>query len=226
MGRYSWAKTAFENSSTRLAPYNPISQKNLERLAHLQDAAPLPKQGKVVALDLLIEESGKSGITVLRKLGPPDTLAKMAAGDSVRLEPRDHAVVVENHLGEYLGEVEPKLGMRLIRLIRGGNRYDAAIISVHRQDISVIIWETYRHPDVGQVYSLSTRSRGDHRGYWTEALIRYDIDSELEDDGAVAPGWKDTYVEEAATPDGDEEPSQPRYPTKSAKESLNGDEEE
>ena len=94
LGRYSWAKTAFENA-TRLAPFNQISNKNLERLVHLQDAAPLPKQGKVVAPDLLIEESGKSGITVLRKLGPPNTLAKMAAGDSVRLQPRGHALVVE-----------------------------------------------------------------------------------------------------------------------------------
>ena len=226
LGRYSWARTAFENA-TRLAPYNPISKKNLERLSHLQDAPPLPKKGKVVAPDLLVEESGKSGITVLRKLGPPHTVARMAAGDSVRLQPGDHAVIVENHQGEYLGEVEPKLGLRLIRLIRGGNRYDAAIISVNRQDISVIIWETYRHPDVGQVYSLSTRSRGDYKGYWREALIRYDIDSELEDEGDPASGGKDTYVDEAATPDGGAESSQPRYPPKAAvDDSSDGDDEE
>ena len=90
----------------------------------------------------------------------------------------------------------------------------------------MIIWETYRHPDVGQVYSLSTRSRGDHRGYWSEALLRYDIDSELEDDGDLASGWKDTNINEAATPDGEDESSPPRYPPAAAQESLNGDDEE
>ena len=170
LGRYSEARIAFERA-TKLAPYNAISKKNLERLAHLQEAAPLPKQGKVVTPYLFIEESGKSGMTPLHRPAPGIVLAKMAAGDSVKLEAREHVLVVENSSAEYLGQVEPKLGMRLIRLMKGGNRYDAAIISVNRQDVSVIIWEAYRHPSLDNVCSFPTRSRGENKVYWIVPLL-------------------------------------------------------
>ena len=164
LGRYSDAREAFEEAA-RLAPYNTITKKNLERLAHLQETAAPPKQGKVFTPYLFIEESGKSVITVLHKPVPRQVLAKMAAGDGVELQPKDNALVVENHQGEYLGILEPKLGMRLKRLIEGGNGYDAAIISVNRQDISIIIWETYRHPDLANVCSFPTKSKEDQKAY-------------------------------------------------------------
>ena len=181
LGRYSEAREAFE-SAAKIAPYNTISKKNLERLAHLRETALPPKHGKVVTPYLLIEESGKSEITVLQKPAPRQVLARMAAGDGVKLDSRDYALVVENNQGEYLGQVEPKLGMRLMRLMKSGNRYDAAIIRINRQEISVIIWEAYRHPDLGNVCSFPARSKGEHKFYWRDALLRYDIDSELEED--------------------------------------------
>ena len=132
LGRYPEARDSFEGAA-RLAPYNTISKKNLERLSHLEANASRPKPGKVVTPYHLIEESGKSGITVLQKLASPEVLAKMAAGDEVALVPRDHTLVVENAQGEVLGRIESKLAMRLMRLIKDGNRYDSAIISVNHQ---------------------------------------------------------------------------------------------
>ena len=192
LGRYSDAREAFEGAA-RLAPYNTITKKNLERLAHLQETAAPPKQGKVFTPYLFIEESGKSVITVLQKPVPSQVLAKMAAGDGVKLRPQDSALVVENNQGEYLGMVEPKLGMRLVRLIKGGNGYDAAIISVNRQDISIIMWETYRHPDLANVCSFPTKSKEDQKAYWRDARLSYDIDSEVEEDEEFASEWRESY---------------------------------
>ena len=224
LGRYSEARIAFERA-TKLAPYNAISKKNLERLAHLQEAAPLPKQGKVVTPYLFIEESGKSGMTPLHRPAPGPVLAKMAAGDSVKLEAREHVLVVENSSAEYLGQVEPKLGMRLIRLMKGGNRYDAAIISVNRQDVSVIIWEAYRHPSLDNVYSFPTRSRGENKVYLIDSLLRYDADSEADEDGGYAAGWRDQYPDGM---DGTEEgePSESQFARKPAQASQEDEEEE
>ena len=215
LGRYLEAKEAFEGAA-RIAPHNTISKKNLERLAHLQEAMPPPKQGKVVTPYLFIEESGKSGTTVLDRPAPREVLAKMAAGDVVKLACRDHTLIVENYQGEYLGQVEPKLGIRLARLIKGGNRYDAAIISINRQEISVIIWETYRHPDQGSVCSLPTRSREGYKGYLRDALLRYDLGSELEDDEEFPSDRREGYTDGGEASDGDE-PSNPRYAAKSAR---------
>ena len=183
LGRYTVATEAFE-SAARIAPHNTIAKKNLERLAHLRETTSPPKQGKVVTPVLLIEESGKSGVVVLQDPASPEVLARIAAGDSVMLESRGHALVVGNNQGEYLGQVESKLGRRLMRLMNGGNRYDAAIIRINRQDISVIIFETYRHPDLGSECSFPTRGREEHKVYWKDALLRLNTDSDLEEEFA------------------------------------------
>ena len=45
-----------------------------------------------------------------------------------------------------MGSVEPKLTARLLRLVRGGNQYEAAVTSASAQELSLIIRETYKHP--------------------------------------------------------------------------------
>ena len=215
LGQYSEARRAFE-CAAKIAPYNAISKKNLERLTHLQEAEPPPKQGRVVTPCLFIEESGKSGITVLQEPAPRQMLAKMASGDGVKLEPRDHALVIENNQGEHLGKVEPKMAMRLMRLMKGGNGYDAAIISINRQEVSLIIWETFRHPDLANECSFPTRSKDDYRVYWRDSLLRYDIDSELEEDDDPASEWMQIYPSGSQNPNGqglsdDEEASDSPY---------------
>ena len=204
LGRYPEARGAFE-AATRIAPHNTISKKNLERLDHLEETSPPPQQGKVVTPYLLIEESGKSLVTVLHNPAERQMLAKVAAGDTVRLEARDNALLVLNNQGEYLGQVVPKRGMRLVRLMLGGNRYSSAVISVNRQDISVIIWEAYRHPDLISVCSFPSRSKEDYKVYLRDASLRYDIASGLEEDG-FASEWKERYPDATVTPNG-EEPS-------------------
>ena len=46
----------------------------------------------------------------------------------------------------YLTEIAPKLGLRLSRLIEGGNSYVAAIASLSDGSVRVIIREIYQHP--------------------------------------------------------------------------------
>ena len=205
LGHYSRAREAFQRAST-VAPYNTISKKNLDRLAHLEEAGALPKQGKLVTPYLFIEESGKSGITVLERVAPRQVLAKMTAGDELAIGAREHGLIVENLQGEYLGQVEPKLGIRLLRLMKGGNRYDAAIISTNHQEISIIIWEAYRHPDLGSVCSFPTRSKEEYKVHWKDARLRYDIDSEREEDEESVPEWMEGYAESPEVSDGDEQP--------------------
>ncbi len=220
LGRYMEAKNAFE-SAVKLAPYNTISKKNIERLAHLQETEPTPKQGKVITPYLFIEESGKSGVTMLETPAPRQVLAKMAAGDSVHLECRDHLLMALNDLSEYLGQVEPKLGLRLARLMKGGNRYDAAVISVHRQEISIIIWEAHRDPSLDGVCSFPTRSKDEYKGYLRDALLRYDLEAGSEDE-EFGGGWAAPYGDDRGLTDGDG----PASPMGSSEEPTPPEEEE
>ena len=200
LSRYSEAREAFE-SAAMYAPYNPISKKNLERLAHLQETQTPPKQGKVVTPDLFIEDSGKSGTTVLNRPAPREVLAKMAAGDFLRLDCREHALVVENNQGEYIGQVEPKMAIRLIRLMKGGNRYDVAVVSIHRLEICAIIWETFRHPSTNSECSFPTRSRDERKGFRRDALLRYDIETGSDGADEYAPDWGDGFSDDQGVSD-------------------------
>ena len=46
--------------------------------------------------------------------------------------------------------------------MRGGNRYEATIIGVSQQGISIIIREVYRHRTLQKVYSFPTKAKGEH----------------------------------------------------------------
>jgi tetratricopeptide (TPR) repeat protein len=225
LGCYPEARTAFENAA-KISPYNTISKKNLERLAHLEETTSPPKHGKIATPYLsIIEKSGKSVTTQLRKPALRDVLAKMAAGDRVRLETNEHAVIVTNDQNEYLGKLEPKLGMRLTRLLKGGNCYDAAVISINRQDASIAIWETYRHRDLSDVCSFPTRSRDDYGAYWKAPLLQQDIDNEMEGEETYPSSWRQSYVENPELSSG-EESSWSRYAGKSVEAGPGKEEDE
>ena len=46
-----------------------------------------------------------------------------------------------------IGQVEPRVGARLGKLMKGGNRYEAAITVVSGDEVRIIIRETFAHPD-------------------------------------------------------------------------------
>ena len=213
LGSYDEARDAFERAS-HLAPYNTISKKNLERISHLRETAPaagagsqVRKTGKAFLPYIFIEESGKSGVTTVNRPAPGAVLAKLASGDTVKLVTGEHAVIVENNQGEYLGQVEPKLSKRLLRLINGGNKYDAAVISVSRQELSIIVWENYRHPSLHDVCSFPTRGKDDRKVYWGDSLARYDGDGEIDEDDEYSVEWREPYSDSLDSGD-EREPSE------------------
>ncbi len=119
MGRYSMARGAF-GAALAVAPHNSIAKKNLHRLESLpydteDEASPAPSPARVLP-NLFIEDSGKSGVTVLHKPAPASALAKVAPGDSVDLQADERRLAVYTPQGQLLGEVEPKLANRLLRL--------------------------------------------------------------------------------------------------------------
>jgi len=198
LGKYSEAKAVLARV-VQLAPYNSIAKKNLGRLDQLE-AAPNPaqktrKSGGVP--QLFIEESGKSGITVLQKAATGPIVASIGPGEPLTLNVDKNAIVVSVREDEYLGQVEPKLANRLIRLMNGGNRYQAAVIRVKEQGITIIIREIYRHPSLHDVCPFPSKGRGDNRVYLGESLMRYIEDSELdEDEEAVVVIDRDVNGEE------------------------------
>ncbi len=179
LGRYREAYEAY-GKSIDLDPINTIAKRNLERLSALQevDQAEGIEGSTKVAQDLFIEEVGKSGVTTIEGMSR-ETLAAVTAGDEVYLTPAESLINVDNAQGETIGTVEPKLGLRLLRLIEGGNGYAAAVKSVAENDAELIIKETYKDPSQTRL-SFPAGGREGVRAYNKESLARVSDDDDDE----------------------------------------------
>ncbi len=182
LGEYTLARQAYEKA-LELDPYNTIAKRNLQRLSLLGDSS---TGGEVsyqkVDPQSFIEEVGKAGVVSLVRLAEPQVLAKTVDGSSANLRVNGPALLVENNYGEYLGQVEPKHGLRLIKLIEGGNRYSAAVISSTEDAVNIIIKEVYQDPSMAGRLSFppkgseATRPSADDR--IDDRLIRRQLEEE------------------------------------------------
>ena len=166
LGSYEEAGSVLDRL-VNVAPYNNIARRNRARLEQMR-AQVKTNDGAVAtsrharratgAPQLFIGESGKSATTLLRQTPRRLSPALASPGDPVSLRLEHHAINVYADNGQFLGQVDPRLGHRLSRLIEGGNTYEAAIIGVNDEGISIIIHETHRHRSLQHVASFPTRA--------------------------------------------------------------------
>ncbi len=176
LGRYSEARDAYMKG-LEIDPLNTIARKNLIRLSALGDAAPPREANQKLSPQMFIEEMGKTGTTTLLRANM-ETAARMTAGDQVSLGHNGGVLLVQTLGGEYLGEVEPKLGQRLLKLIGGGNEYVAAISGMDETQVRVFIRETFQHASQTGKLSFPPTVQETFRPYVKGRLLRRDMDDE------------------------------------------------
>ena len=157
LGEYAQAREAY-NHTVEFDPYNVIARKNLQRLKYLKETGHAEVETDKVEPHQFIEEIGKAGVVSLDKLAPREVLARMVAGDRVHLKVEGSSLVAKNSRGEYLGQVDSRPAQRLTRLMAGGNRYTAAVVSSAEDLLTVIIREVFQDP--GQAGKLSFPPKG------------------------------------------------------------------
>ena len=108
----------------------------------------------VVRSHAYIEETGKTMSVSLVRPAEETNRFRMMPGDplEVRIDATANYVAIYSLEGVYLGEVEPRIAERIVRLSREGNRYAAAVVELEQDTMRVILRETYQDP------SLSDRS--------------------------------------------------------------------
>jgi tetratricopeptide (TPR) repeat protein len=180
-------RSALERDST-----NRIAERNVARLEVLlasrrETAKPAKaKDGKPERASAahFIEEMGKTGHARLINLAPPRQLAELSPGDAVELEVVDGDQMLARIGETELGQVEPRVGSRLAGLIKGGNRYEAAITVLQNDDVRIIIREVFAHPSnfdkVSFPGTMAARP-GDVRPYIKGSALRYDDEEESEE---------------------------------------------
>lgn len=193
LGRDEEALAAYRSALERDAT-NRIAERNVARLevllASRKSDAPratskvrVAKPEKALAAHF-IEEMGKTGHARVINLAPPRDLAPLSPGDAVDLVVVDEDQLVARAGEIEIGQVEPRVGARLAKLINGGNRYEAAITVLQSDDVRIIIRETFAHPSnfdkVSFPGSAATRP-GDVRPYIKGTALRYDDEEESEE---------------------------------------------
>jgi hypothetical protein len=184
LGEFDKAKEAYSRG-LELDRNNAIAQKNLQRLSLLPTSkVKVKEERREVAPDLFIGEMGKAGVVNLQNLAPGEVLVSMAAGNQVYLKVRGQQLIVENEQGEYLGLVEPPHGFRLARLIEGGNKYTAAIVSIDNKTARVIIREVFQHPSQVGRPSFPVKAVEGFQPHVKDTLLRHEtVEEEALEEG-------------------------------------------
>jgi tetratricopeptide repeat protein len=184
LGKLKDAKAAYE-AALKINPMNSIAKKNAARInTLLHQKEGLKVGGTRVDLNLFVEEMGKTIITMLESPPSAEICSKVAAGDVVELKIEGDGIAAETSRGVRLGLLEAKLARRLIKFMRGGNRYQAGITSCEGNTVKLIVRETYQDPRFAGKPSFAMRRKREveFRPYTKESLLAREVEVFAEDE--------------------------------------------
>ena len=186
LGRTAEALEAYEQAIERDAT-NRIAQRNAERLRVLvggDAGASTDGPAEKAPATLFIEEMGKTGRARIINLAAPRVLAPLSPGDAVMLDADGEALNASVN-GVGIGQVEPRIAGRLLKLMAAGNRYEAAVTAIHDREgeVTIIIREVFTHPtNFGKVsFPSATLAGSGVRPYIKGTALRYDDEEEVEE---------------------------------------------
>ncbi|HLQ05456.1 MAG TPA: tetratricopeptide repeat protein [Verrucomicrobiae bacterium] len=200
-GKLEEAKASFAEV-LKAEPYNSIAIRGTQRTTAL-----LEHKSKSVTTTtrtqprLFIEDMGKTGILRLINPAPAYILARYSPGSECELREQEGLLAVHASDGELLGFLEPKVGRRLLDLIRTGNQYVAAMVSNDQANARVAIREVFQSAENASRISFPGHHRPaetKERAYIKGNFFRFGRDADEE--GEDAEGGED----EAEAPTGEE----------------------
>lgn len=144
-GKFNLAKKYY-CEVIKIDPYNPIALKNLKIVKSFKVFHGTPNLYPTFKLEasLFLQEPGKTKIVSLLKVCEPQKLSKTYCGMRVELIIKNRRITIADANGDYLGVLPDDVNYHLLRLLKGGNKYELFIKSIRVNGLSVLIKETYR----------------------------------------------------------------------------------
>lgn len=125
----------------KIDKYNPIALKNLKWLSSINKTDIHAEIKDSPAPTVFLEEPGKTKIVTLFHTAPTRVLCNIISAQKVFLIAKKRAVEIRSTKETYIGVLPDDLSFRLIKLISGGNTYDAYIKNVSKNNVSIFIRE-------------------------------------------------------------------------------------
>lgn len=161
----------------KIDPFNSIALRSLDRWKGLKKGEKSPS--KPSNPQMFLEEPGKTKICSLLFLGDSNLIAKLDAGDAVKINTHSHRVNVCTTDNKYIGRLPDDLSARLKKLIKLGNIYSAYIKSINTSEVKIFIKEEKRGKSVIDIPSF-TAEKIDYITFTPPELVHDKI--ELSDD--------------------------------------------
>lgn len=193
MGRYNLARKYYSSVLT-IDPYNPIAIKNLKIIKSFKpgkydhDGEFHTNGTSKLSPSLFLQEPGKTKVVNLLNVAEPQKLSKAFCGMEVNLVIKNRKITIVDSAVNYLGVLPDDVSHHLLRLLRGGNKYDLYIKSIRVNGLSVLVKETYRSKRFkNQPSFLETSATAP-----TEILTP--IDNQSDNDEELVDGEEETVV--------------------------------
>ena len=109
-----------------------------------------PKQIKKISCSVknvnntFLEETGKTKIISLINTSQPKIISLLTTGQPVIIAVKRSKIFVQDQNKQYLGVFPDDVGKRLIKLMKGGNMYEACVKSANEHNVCVFVKETKR----------------------------------------------------------------------------------
>lgn len=166
-------------NALELSPNNPIATKNLYKLTekYSTKTTKIQKIKTVSWPKSANEEYGKVALVDLVNQPNKGALEAVEDGEEIQLDIVDKIVKAISINGSRIGQVEPKLGARVSKLIKAGNKYKAFIRKIDGNRVKLLIREVYQHPSQIRVVSfpnIASQNNRENQLYETVQLTQQD----------------------------------------------------
>lgn len=127
-------------------PYNPIALKNIKIIKAMKGGGIQKNLNGVHPISplLFLQEPGKTKVVNLLKVAEPQKLSTVFPGMPVELVFKNRRIHILDQQGSYLGILPDDLSFQILRLTKGGNKYEVFIKSVRVNSLAVLLREVYR----------------------------------------------------------------------------------
>lgn len=145
LGKINLAKKYY-CEALKFDPYNPIATKNIKIIKSFKsNGQNFVSWGDTkLSPSLFLQEPGKTKIVNLLKVAEPQKLSQVFCGMQVEMIIKNRKITITDSNGNYLGVLPDDICHHLLRLIKGGNKYQLFIKSIRVNGLSLIIKEIFR----------------------------------------------------------------------------------
>lgn len=191
LGKGNLAKKYY-SEVVKIDPYNPIALKNLKIMKSFKSdgqskSGPDGQEWQInchskLSPSLFLQEPGKTKVVSLLKVAEPQKLSHFFCGMKVEMSIKNRKITIVDSNGNYLGVLPDDINHHLLRLFKGGNKYELFIKSIRVNSLAVIIKEVFRSKRFKNQPSFLEYSDSSVSTNILTSLDRTDTDEEAEED--------------------------------------------